>query len=542
MKECLLWLWSASKGKRMYIGCRALAGTVHVAVSMAFIVISKFLVDVATGQGTGNMRYGMIALVLCVLLQLLFSVLGSRLEVHACMEMGNRLRNLIFGRVMGSCWKGRESVHTGDVMNRMEEDIDTVTSLLCHTVPMAFVAGIQLVAAFLFLSLLDGRLAMVLVMVMPMALLLSKSYVKRMRQLTHAIRSEESRLQAFMQEHLQHRMLILTMEYTERTLKRLEQMLQDLKGLVYHRTDYSLFSRCMVQGGFSLGYVTAFLWGIFGLAEGTVSFGMMTAFLQLVAQIQRPVLDLGRQVPAFVRALASVERLIELEKLPMESQGESVSLEGRIGVRLEHVSFAYPGGERKIFSDFCYDFKPGSLTAVVGETGVGKSTLIRLLLALIGPDRGSICFYTAKKELVASPQSRCNMVYVPQGNSLMSGTIRENLRMGNPQATEAQMREALHMAVADFVDALPEGLDTMCGEQGTGLSEGQAQRIAIARGLLRPGGVLLLDEPTSSVDKETERLMLERLSTLVRNKTLILVTHREGIAQLCTSTLHLKRV
>lgn len=542
MRECLKWLWGISKGRRMYVGCRALAGIMHVAISMAFIVVCKFLVDVATEQEAGNMRYGMMALVLCVLLQLLFSVIGSRMEVHACMEMGNRLRNRIFGRVMGSCWRGRESLHTGDVMNRMEEDIDTVTSLLCHTVPMVLVSGVQFVAAFLFLGMMDGRLAMVLLVVMPMALLLSKSYVTRMRSLTHAIRSAESRLQVYLQEHLQNRMLVVTLEYTDRTLQQLEQILCHLKEVVYRRTDYSLFSRCMVQGGFSLGYVTAFLWGILGLTEGTVSFGMMTAFLQLVAQIQRPVLDLGRQVPAFVHAVASTERLIELETLPMEERGDPKMLSGRIGIRLENVDFAYSDGERMIFSGFCHDFTPGSLTAVVGETGVGKSTLIRLLLALVLPEKGNIRFYTEREEMVASPQSRCNMVYVPQGNSLMSGTIRENLRMGNPQATESQMQEVLHTAVADFVYSLPDGLDTVCGEQGTGLSEGQAQRIAIARGLLRPGGVLLLDEPTSSLDAETERLLLERLTTQVRNKTLILVTHREGIAQLCTSTLHLKRM
>ena len=541
MKVCLLWLWRVLKGRGGYVTCRALIGIMHVAVSMGFIVISKYLVDVATGQETGNLKLGMVALVVCVCLQLLFGVWGSRLGVHASVKMGNALRSSIFGGVMRSCWKGRESLHTGDVMNRMEGDVDTVTSLLCHTLPMVVVSCVQFVAAFLFLGILDGRLAIVLAVVMPVAFLLSKSYVKRMRSLTHDLLGAESKLQAFMQEHLQNRLLVLTLEYTDRSLKGLDGILQDLKGLVFRRTDYSLFSKCVVQGGFSLGYVAAFLWGVAGLAEGTVSFGMMTAFLQLVAQVQRPVLDLGRQVPAFVQAIASVERLMELEQLPMEARGTSVPLDGKIGVRMEEVTFAYAEGERKIFSNFSHDFKPGSLTAVVGETGVGKSTLIRLLLALIFPKKGSVRFYTENGEIDASPQSRCNIVYVPQGNSLLSGTIRENLLWGNPQATEEQMRKALYTAVADFVYDFPDGLDTLCGEQGLGLSEGQAQRIAIARGLLRPGGVLLLDEPTSSVDADTEKLLLERLSHEMRDKTLILITHRERIAQLCTSTLHLKR-
>ena len=184
--------------------------------------------------------------------------------------------------------------------------------------------------------------------------------------------------------------------------------------------------------------------------------------------------------------------------------------------------------------------KPGSLTAIVGETGVGKSTLVKLILALSEPEEGSICFYNATTEFEASPLTRCNLSYVPQGNTLMSGTIRDNLLMGNPHADEDEMDAALYAAAADFVFALPDGLDTYCGEQGAGISEGQAQRIAIARGLLRPGGVLLLDEPSSSLDGETEQILLQRLSERLQDKTLLLITHRETIAQLCTSVVRME--
>ena len=542
MKECILWLYRASKGCRLKLVCRAMMGVAHVMVSLAFIMLSKRLVDMATGHTEGDMKVCVTLWISCVLLQLLLSVVESRLDIHTVVDMGNRMRNGIFRHVMESRWRGRESIHTGDVMNRMEGDIDTVTSLICQTVPSVVISATQLMLAALFLGVLDMRLAVAIVVITPVALLLSKSYMKRMRRMTHAIREEESRLQVFIQEHLQNRMLVVTLEYTAKALKRMDGLLQEIKRQVFRRTDYSLFSRTVVQGGFSLGYVTAFLWGVNGLNEGTITFGMMTAFLQLVAQIQRPVLEMGRQVPAFVHAMASADRLMELERLPQEEKGESVRLSGRIGVRMENVCFAYTEDGRKVFSDFSHDFRPGSLTAVVGETGVGKSTLIRMLLALVSPEMGSIRFYTDKEEVIASPQTRCNIVYVPQGNSLMSGTIRENLLLGNPQASEAQMREALHTAAAEFVYDLPEGLDTSCGEKGAGLSDGQAQRIAIARGLLRSGGVLLLDEPTSSVDGGTETILLERLATEVRDKTLILVTHRDKIAELCSSKLHLKRV
>ena len=247
---------------------------------------------------------------------------------------------------------------------------------------------------------------------------------------------------------------------------------------------------------------------------------------------------MSRQFSTAVHTVTSVDRLCELE-LPQEQRGEPVKLEGKVGVRLNEVDFTYPDGTRKTIDAFSHDFKPGSFTAVVGETGIGKSTLIRLMLSLLSPDKGTLTFYNAEQEVEISPRTRCNIVYVPQGNTLISGTIRDNLQMGKPDATEQEMREALYTAVAEFVHELLDGLDTVCGEKGAGLSEGQAQRVAIARALLRPGGVILLDEPTSALDGQTEQLLLQRIRTRLEGRTLIMVTHNQQTAELCTDKVRM---
>lgn len=513
----------------------------HAGVALLFVYVCKHLIDVATGVSGDNLNAFIVWLALCLAAQLLLSVIRSRLASRTEIRLRNELHRKLFTRLMESRWTGRNALHTGDMLNRLEEDVATVSDALCRTVPAVFITLAQLAGALWFLSLLDVWLAGILVFIMPVALLLSKSYVRKMRRMSRDIRDTDSRIQSHLQENLQHRILIRTLEYTLQSIQRLTALQLSLQGKVMQRTDFSIFSRSMVQIGFMAGYAVAFLWGVFGLRDGTVTFGMMAAFLQLVAQIQRPMVDLSRQIPAFIRVVTSTERIAELADLPQEEQGSPIHLDGDTGVRIEHVSYTYPDGDRKVLDDFTHDFRPGSLTAIVGETGVGKSTLIKLVLALFQPDDGTITFYNGRQTAAASPLTRCNLSYVPQGNTLLSGTIRDNLLMGNPRATETDLRSALHTAAADFVLTLPHGLDTVCGEQGIGLSEGQAQRIAIARGLLRPGGILLLDEPTSSLDSETEKILLERLANEVHGKTLILITHREASARLCTDVVQMKR-
>lgn len=533
IKEGTRWLWNASQGYRVPILASILAGTTRIGISLTFVWQCKHLIDIATHQADGNIAIGLASMTGCIVLQLLLSSLVNRLYAHTEISLRNRLRQNLFEHILKSHWSGRETFHSGDMLNRMEEDVRTVTDLLAGSIPSAGITLFQLAGAALFLFCLDHRMAVVILLIMPLALLFSKLYMKRMRHLTREIRATDSRLQSHLQENLQHRTLISTLEYTSMAADMISTLQSGLKRLVMRRNSFSIFSGLMVQAGFALGYLTAFAWGIYGLDTGTVTFGTLTAFLQLVAQVQRPVVELARQIPAFISALTSVERIDELTSLPLEEQGEPLILKGKVGIRLENVTFAYPDGKRKVIEHFTHDFEPGSLTAVLGETGSGKSTMVRLMLALLRPDGGNITLYDERQSLPASPLTRRNFVYVPQGNTLVSGTLCDNLLLGNPEATDAQMWKALHMAAADFVHELPQGLDTPCGEMGTGLSEGQAQRIAIARGLLRPGNIVLLDEPTSSLDSDTEQTLLERLSHTIQGKTLIIITHQMQTARLC---------
>ena len=540
INECIKWLWTASGGFRMPVAWCALTGVLNVSVSLCFVFVCKHLIDIATGISDDSLETYIGWMAICLTAQLVLSVIRSRLTTRTEVKLRNGLHNRLFEHLMKSQWNGREAFHSGDLLNRIEADSASVTDAVCRTIPTAFVTIVQLGGALYFLSRLDMRLTGILVFIMPVALLFSKSYVRKMRRMSREIRETDSRIQSHLQENLQHRIIVRTLEYTRQTVEKLGSLQASLQRQVYRRTDFSVFSRSMVQIGFMTGYAVAFLWGVFGLRDGTVTFGMMAAFLQLVSQTQRPMVDLSRQIPAFIRVFTATERLAELTSLPLERQGNPIHLEGNLGIRISHLHYTYPGSEREVLAGFSHDFRPGSLTAIVGETGVGKSTLIKLILALVQPNEGKISIYNGQDVVEVSPQTRCNFSYVPQGNTLFSGTIRDNLLTGNPYATEETLRSALHTAVADFVFSLPDGLDTVCGEQGMGLSEGQAQRIAIARGLLRPGNILLLDEPSSALDGETEKELLRRLAKEVTGRTVVMITHREKIAGLCSEVVRME--
>lgn len=534
------WLWEAWRGNRLQALLNVLIGVSQVGVSLLLVAAVQQAIDVASGSRPGDIYRAvgwMGILMLCnfglnISAVWVRNILGVRAQ--------NRMQQRMLDHILRSEWHGRESMHSGDVLNRLETDVSQVITFLTETLPNMLSVLCLFVGAFCYLLSMDVVLALITVGILPVFLLLSKVYIRRMRRLTREVRAQDSRVQSVLQETVQHRMLIKTLEGVGTMVDRLETTQSRLRRRVVRRTRFSVFSNFVLNFGFALGYLIAFLWAAVRLSSHTLTFGGMTAFLQLVGRIQSPARSLAQLIPAFVSVFTAAERLMELEENPLEEQGEPIPLRSPVGVRFRDVSFAYEDSDRPVLDHLSFDFRPGTCTAVLGETGTGKTTLVRLVLALLRPQSGSVELYDGNRTYTLSPRLRCNLVYVPQGNTLLSGTIRDNLRLGRLDADDEVMYEALHQSCADFVHELPDGLDTVCGEAGGGLSEGQAQRIAIARALLRDRPVMLMDEATSALDPDTERQLLHNL--LSENKrTILFITHRPAVIDYCDQTLRINR-
>lgn len=544
--QTLRWFVRTSRGIRLRSIVNTLTGVIGVGLDFAFIWATKRCIDTATHQTEGSLTES--ALLLGAVMASIIALGFARNWLAAILgvQSTNKIQRRMFETVLGSVWLGRDRQHTGDTMNRLDRDVRDVTSVISNTLPQALIVTCRLIGAFVFLCVYDARLACALMVITPLFIALSKFYVRRMRALTRDIRKTDSEIQSIMQESLQHRIMLKTMEQEEGVVERLGLSQQSLSDQIRYRTRFSSVSNALVNIGFAGGYLVAFLWGAWRLEQGLITYGMMLAFIQLVGQIQGPFRDMTRFIPTLIASLTAGERLMELEQLPQEETCEAIRFKGGCGIRLKDLSYAYDEDYRLIIDRLSYDFPPGSITAVLGETGSGKTTLIRLILALLPPLKGRVEFYDGDVSAKASPGTRCNLIYVPQGNSLLSGSVRSNLLLGRPDATEREMWDALELAEAGFVKESDEGLDMPVGESGLGLSEGQAQRIAIARALLRPGRVLLLDEATSALDEETETRVLDNL--MGRNAdsptpyTVICVTHRPAVTAHCNQMLRLKRL
>lgn len=549
MSKYLFWTWHHAKGIRLNSLIRIFVGIVRVALGLLMVWLCKRFIDVSIRFGSSQDILLMIGLLVGTVVSIIIMrQVYYYMTVSANARQLNAIRLKLYSQLFSRQLFDEQYLHSGDITSRMSKDIETVSDLTTSTFPQMVVTGIQLLGAFLFMRSMDERLAWALLILTPFAIVFGKLISRRLRQMTHDIREDESRIQMQIQEGMEQNAVLRALSSEGWMVGRLDETQQRLKGNMLRRARFTVAMRFVFGCVFSLGYIMAFIWGGLQLRNGAITIGVLTSFLQLVSQIQNPILTLINMVPQIIHATASIDRLEELEQNQgggahdYEEQSHAhihpISMNQPVGLHADGICFQYATGDRLILDHFTHDFHPGTKTALMGPTGIGKTTIFRLMLALTTPQQGKLSIYDkSSRQIPVDETTRDYFSFVPQGNTLMSGTIRYNLQIAKPDATDSELQDVLHTAVADFVADLPEGIDTELGERGSGLSEGQAQRIAIARGLLRPGPILLLDEISASLDEQTERQLYTRLFDRYPQKTMIFITHRPSVSELCNDVL-----
>ncbi len=538
-KDIFIWLYNTWKGYKLQTIINIAIGILLVFTDLAFVWGTKLCIDIATHNNTRfSLKSAITLLIILLITQLLLSYASKWVKATLGAKSTCQMQKDNYRHLLQCDWSALKQYHSGDILNRLEKDIDSIVTFLTESIPSLLATVTRLIGAFLILYIMNKTLALIIIIICPLFLIISKLYVKKTRLITHDIRTSESKIQTTIQEGLQHITVLKTFGKTLWATEILNETQNNLKKGIKNKTIYSSISSLTMNFGFSAGYIITFTWGVLNLENGIITYGALIAFMQLIGQIQAPIRNLSRYIPIFINAFTASERIIELQAIKQEKLFNKPLLKGDVGIELKNVTFQYPKG-RHIFENFSYNFAPHSKTAIVGETGKGKTTLIRLVLSLLHPQKGCIEIYNQTTRLSLTNLSRNNFSYVPQGNTLLNGTIKSNLILGNEYATETDMVNALTAACANFVFNSEKGLDMPCGEGGNGLSEGQAQRISIARALLKPCSILIMDEATSSLDEDTEKNVIKNITNLYPEKTIIFITHRPEILKYCTHVLHL---
>lgn len=559
-KTIILWLWHHHKGCRKQAILNVIIGIFQVILGLIGVEVLRQLTDIAAGKTNGPLMIMGGVYIAIIILEFICNISHTWVASILGVKTQNMMQQQFFSQLLKGKWQGIEQYHSGDVLNRLFGDVNDIVNLMTEVLPFLITLFIQFIASFIYLFNMDAYLAYILIIASPVFLLLSKLYFKKMRRIVRKIKDSNSSIQSTIQESIQHKMVIKVMEMADTMIQKLEKRQSLLRWQIKQRAKFSIFTRTIVFIGFRGSALVALIFSLFQLNEGLITVGVLMAFTQLIGRIQHPLLEFSRLLPTFVNSITSSERLMELDELPIEETISPVKINCNdnttIGIRFNDISYKYDAQKPNVLSKLCYDFKPGSFTAILGETGAGKTTMLRLMLALIEPNNGSVTIYNNQtksidynnsdkqnelKEINVGVDTRHIFSYVPQGNTLFSGTIRDNLRIGNPKASTEQMYEALKIAKADFVNELPDKLDTLCGEGGGGLSEGQAQRIAIARALIRPFKILLLDEATSALDIQTEEALLTNIKEHFTDKTIIFITHRMSAVSFTSEQITLNK-
>ncbi|WP_270088408.1 ABC transporter ATP-binding protein [Sphingobacterium sp. SYP-B4668] len=528
------WAWSITERQRGKLVLYMLIEVLSIGLSISFVYWTKQTIDFAIAGSKQQIILAMCWTTLSIVLSLLCGLMASWLNGRTVIDLFAKLQNRLLKKQMNIIWSERNKLATGDLMVRFSSDCQEVVQTVGNIFPNFLLTGIRLLACSVFLWTMDPMLAIVLLAMLPL-FILSKMYYRRLRRINDALKSAESTFGHILYENLRLRMSIRGLGLQTLRHRKANDAQNDLLTLKVQLLGFSKLSQGALQLVVNLGFLITFGWGIYRLHTQEISFGTMTAFLQLVGRIQSPLVSLMGFAPTFIRFRTTANRLIEMDNAAIETEVEQEPMVKIEKLEVENLQFSYDA--LPVFQNLNLTVSKGEPLAIMGGSGIGKTTLIRLLLALVYPKKGNIVLFTDNGVKRLQSQHRVNVGYVPQGEKLFSGTIRQNLQVNPIEADDNEMREALICACAEFVYELPDGIDTYIGEGGHGLSEGQVQRLAVARMLMRDSGIWLLDEITSGLDVETGKILVNRLLMRGKDKLILFVTHDSYVAEQCSKAI-----
>ena len=558
-KNAVKWLYSVTGRKKWNILWLMIVHSLNGASGVVYALILRNIVDNAvSGDRSGFLFYSMM-IVLLVLAQVGMRAVIRWLEELSRSSLENLFKQRLLDNVLTKDFGTVSAVHTGEWLNRLTNDTVVVAQSSVEILPGLSGMIVKMVSAMAMMIVLDYRFAIVLLPTGIVLFFTTYGFRKVLKRLHKNIQERDGKLRVYLQERLGSLMMIRSFAAEEQTENDAVDKMNEHKKARMKRVNFSNFCNICFQTGMQGMYVGGVIYCGYGILTGAISYGTLTAITQLISQIQSPFANITGYLPKFYAMTASAERLMEVEDFENDSENVAAPIDEILdfyrddlkAIGLENAGFAYyPSGESvrqlskesmpAVLKNISVEIGKGQYVAFTGHSGCGKSTVLKLLMCIYRLDGGRryITDKSGNTEELSAKYHRL-FAYVPQGNTLLSGTIRQNLLLANPLATEEELRHALYTASAEFVYKLPNGLDTICGEKSEGLSEGQAQRIAIARGLLRPGNIMLFDEFSASLDLETEKVLITRLLENYPQKTMIFITHRDHILKYCSDVIRL---
>ncbi len=534
-KSVKSWIWNIMRPDVGYLVALSVLSALSACCGVGFALLSRQVLDIAVGETAGDIWLYSGFLLLLLLLQIALDMIVSYATSWISGRMDMRIKDTVFSALFRKQYSSVSAYHSGDLMNRVTGDVQVVVNAMATLAPRTVSFATRLVACVAVLFALDWRFTVVMLGLSGAVLFGYRVYGKKAKLLHRSCQETDGHTRAYMQESMENWMVVQSFDGGEVTRRRLAKLLRSHFSAVLRRARWSNISSGALRLVFSGGYYMALAWGAFRLSTGMLTYGTLMAFMQIVLQIRMPMVNMSGLLPQYYNMLASAERLLELENLPEEPRTAALSADAYKHLqclRISDVYFAYDA-EHPVLSGASLTIQKGEFVALAGFSGIGKSTLFKLLLGFYTPASGRVEMVTADGAAALGADTRPLFAYVPQQNMLLSGTIRENIAMFSPKVTEENLWQAAEIAdIADAIRQMPDGLDTLLGERGVGLSEGQLQRLAIARAVLSGAPILLLDESTSSLDEDTEQRVLRNLRRLP-GKTCLCISHRPAALNLC---------